>query len=74
MSVYKAVLPTFVSACICVEETSPYVIQVPVFVALLKQDHLQGGVYFCEGGYDRIAPKLFDNLNVDAFYVSHPNG
>ena len=30
---------------------------------------LQGGVYFAEGGYDRIAVKLFNTLDVDVFYV-----
>lgn len=29
----------------------------------------QGGVYFSEGGYARIAAKLFSTLDVDTFYV-----
>lgn len=28
------------------------------------------GQHFCEGGYARIAPKLFTTLDVDTFYVS----
>jgi methionine synthase II (cobalamin-independent) len=31
--------------------------------------HTQGGVHFSEGGYDRIAVKLFNELDVDTFYV-----
>lgn len=27
-------------------------------------------MHYCEGGYDRIAPKLFNELNVDCYYVS----
>lgn len=30
----------------------------------------QDGIYFCEGGYARIAVKLFNSLDVDVFYVS----
>ena len=26
-------------------------------------------MHYCEGGYDRIARKLFNNLNVDCYYV-----
>jgi hypothetical protein len=29
----------------------------------------QGGVHFTEGGYGRIAVKLFNTLDVDTFYV-----
>lgn len=32
----------------------------------------QGGIYFSEGGYNRIAVKLFNTLDVDVFYVSDP--
>lgn len=30
-----------------------------------------GGRHFAEGGYDRIASKLFRNLNVDTFYLEY---
>lgn len=30
----------------------------------------QGGVHYSEGGYGRIALKLFNTLDVDVFYVS----
>ena len=30
----------------------------------------KGGVHFSEGGYGRIAAKVFKRLDVDAFYVS----
>ena len=26
-------------------------------------------MHYCEGGYDRIAEKLFRNLDVDCYYV-----
>jgi len=30
-----------------------------------------GGMYFSEGGYDRIAIKLFNDINVDCFYLEY---
>jgi len=30
---------------------------------------LKGGVHFSEGGYERIARKVFNTLDVDVFYV-----
>lgn len=35
-----------------------------------EMETLQGGVHFSEGGYDRIAVKVFNTLDVDVFYVS----
>ena len=32
-------------------------------------DLFQGGVHFSEGGYDRIAIKLFNEIDVDCYYV-----
>ena len=29
-------------------------------------------MHYCEGGYERIAPKLLKELNVDCYYVSFP--
>ncbi|KAF7797751.1 hypothetical protein EIP86_008951 [Pleurotus ostreatoroseus] len=31
------------------------------------------GIHYCEGGYDRIAPKLFSEMNVDCFYLEYDN-
>ncbi|KAJ6509469.1 hypothetical protein C8R47DRAFT_26916 [Mycena vitilis] len=33
----------------------------------------RGGVYFSEGGYHRIAAKLFNSVNVDTFYLEYDN-
>lgn len=32
---------------------------------------LQDGVHFSEGGYDRIAAKLFREINVDCYYLEY---
>jgi len=40
----------------------------PIFVTHRTFYH-QGGVHFSEGGYGRIAAKLFNTLDVDVFYV-----
>ncbi|KAK0464890.1 uncharacterized protein EV420DRAFT_926316 [Desarmillaria tabescens] len=31
------------------------------------------GAHFCDGGYDRIAKKVFNNLDVDTFYLEYDN-
>ncbi|KAJ7634237.1 hypothetical protein DFH06DRAFT_1003996 [Mycena polygramma] len=33
----------------------------------------RGGVYFSEGGYHRIAAKLFNSVDVDTFYLEYDN-
>jgi len=37
----------------------------------LCRGNFVGGRHFSEGGYDRIATKLFRNLNVDTFYLEY---
>lgn len=32
---------------------------------------IQNGIHFSEGGYDRIAIKLFRNINVDVYYLEY---
>jgi lysophospholipase L1-like esterase len=36
---------------------------------LIPDSQIQDGVHFSEGGYDRIAVKLFNNINVEVYYV-----
>ncbi|KAI0815058.1 hypothetical protein BC629DRAFT_1588736 [Irpex lacteus] len=31
------------------------------------------GLHYCEGGYDRIAQKLFNDINVDCYYLEYDN-
>lgn len=38
----------------------------------LCRGNFKGGMHFSEGGYDRIAIKLFNEINVDCYYVRHP--
>ncbi|KZT53885.1 UROD/MetE-like protein [Calocera cornea HHB12733] len=33
--------------------------------------NFRGGIHFAEGGYDKIAVKLFNSLNVDFFYLEY---
>ena len=35
----------------------------------LCRGNFKGGMHFSEGGYDRIATKLFNEINVDCYYV-----
>jgi len=37
----------------------------------LCRGNFRGGVHFSEGGYDRIAIKLFNELNVDCYYLEY---
>jgi methionine synthase II (cobalamin-independent) len=37
----------------------------------LCRGNFVGGRHFSEGGYDRIAVKLFQNLNVDTYYLEY---
>ena len=36
----------------------------------LCRGNFKDGMHFSEGGYDNIAIKLFNEINVDAYYVS----
>ena len=36
----------------------------------LCRGNFKDGMHFSEGGYDRIAIKLFNQINVDCYYVS----
>ena len=36
----------------------------------LCRGNFKDGMHFSEGGYDRIAIKLFNEINVDCYYVS----
>ncbi|KAI5474458.1 hypothetical protein MNV49_003249 [Pseudohyphozyma bogoriensis] len=37
----------------------------------LCRGNFKGGLHFSEGGYDRIAKKLFQEINVDTFYLEY---
>ena len=37
----------------------------------LCRGNFKGGLHFSEGGYDRIAIKLFTQINVDAYYLEY---
>ena len=41
----------------------------PKLTNLMGFQCTQGGVHFSEGGYARIAVKVFNTLDVDVFYV-----
>ena len=37
----------------------------------LCRGNFRGGIHFSEGGYDRIAIKLFQQINVDCYYLEY---
>jgi methionine synthase II (cobalamin-independent) len=65
---HDALFDTYVRAInICIENR-PADLRVGVHMC---RGNFTGGVHFCEGSYDRIAEKLFNNLDVDAFYLEY---
>lgn len=38
---------------------------------LRNLSHVQDGMHFSEGGYDRIAVKLFQHIKVDTYYLEY---
>ena len=64
---HEALLDSYIRALnVCVKDR-PADLRVSVHTC---RGNFQGGVHFTEGAYDRIAAKLFNQLDVDTFYVN----
>ncbi|PPQ70490.1 hypothetical protein CVT26_013997 [Gymnopilus dilepis] len=65
---HEALLDTYIRAINVVTEGRPSDLTVSVHMC---RGNYKGGVHFTEGGYDRIAIKLFNTLDVDVFYLEY---
>jgi len=66
---HEALLGTYIRAInVCTKDRPDDL----TFSIHLCRGNFKGGVHFAEGGYNRIAVKLFNCLDVDTFYVRAP--
>ncbi len=63
---HTAVLDTYIRAYNKILEDRPADMTIGLH---LCRGNFKGGMHFSEGGYDRIAIKLFNEINVDCYYV-----
>ncbi|KAF9015093.1 hypothetical protein BDQ17DRAFT_1385892 [Cyathus striatus] len=65
---HEALLDTYIRAInICIQDRPSDLI---VGVHMCR-GNFKGGIHFSEGGYTRIAKKVFNSLNVDTFYLEY---
>lgn len=64
---HEALLDTYITAYNKCIEGRPTDMTVGLH---LCRGNFKDGMHFSEGGYDRIAIKLFNEINVDCYYVS----
>ncbi|RDB28953.1 Uncharacterized protein YxjH [Hypsizygus marmoreus] len=65
---HEALLDTYIRAINVCTQDRPDDLTVGVHMC---RGNFKGGVHFSEGGYDRIASKLFNTLDVDTFYLEY---
>ncbi|KAH0590817.1 hypothetical protein H2248_000939 [Termitomyces sp. 'cryptogamus'] len=65
---HEALLDTYIRAINVCTRDRPGDLTVGVHMC---RGNFKGGVHFSEGGYGRIAVKLFNKLNVDTFYLEY---
>ncbi|KAF9568459.1 UROD/MetE-like protein [Agrocybe pediades] len=65
---HEALLDTYIRAINIITEGRPDDLTVSVHMC---RGNFKGGVHFSEGGYERIAIKLFNTLDVDVFYLEY---
>jgi len=65
---HEALLDTYIRAINVITQGRPDDLTIGVHMC---RGNFKGGVYFSEGGYARIAVKLFNTLDVDVFYLEY---
>ncbi|KAF9481015.1 UROD/MetE-like protein [Pholiota conissans] len=65
---HEALLDTYIRAINVITEGRPEDLMISVHMC---RGNYKGGVHFSEGGYGRIAIKLFNTLDVDVFYLEY---
>jgi methionine synthase II (cobalamin-independent) len=65
---HEALLDTYIRAINVVTQGRPHDLTMSVHMCC---GNFKGGVHFSEGGYGRIAVKLFNTLDVDVFYLEY---
>ncbi|CAA7258679.1 unnamed protein product [Cyclocybe aegerita] len=65
---HEALLDTYIRAINVITQERPKDLTVSVHMC---RGNFKGGVHFAEGGYERIAVKLFNTLDVDVFYLEY---
>ncbi|KAF8898815.1 hypothetical protein BD779DRAFT_1432032 [Infundibulicybe gibba] len=65
---HAALLDTYIRAINVCTQNRPRDLNIGVHMC---RGNFKGGVHFSEGGYDRIAEKVFNKLDVDAFYLEY---
>lgn len=65
---HEALLDTYIRAINVCTQGRPNDLTIGVHMC---RGNFKGGVHFSEGGYDRIAVKLFNTLDVDTFYLEY---
>ncbi|KIM48267.1 hypothetical protein M413DRAFT_226748 [Hebeloma cylindrosporum] len=65
---HEALLDTYIRAINVITQGRPEDLTVSVHMC---RGNFKGGVHFSEGGYGRIAVKLFNTLDVDVYYLEY---
>lgn len=65
---HEALLDTYIRAINVITQERPDDLTISVHMC---RGNFKGGIHFSEGGYGRIAVKLFNTLDVDVFYLEY---
>ncbi|KAF9462173.1 hypothetical protein BDZ94DRAFT_1368620 [Collybia nuda] len=65
---HEKLLDTYIRAINACTQDRPEDLTISIHMC---RGNFTGGIYFCEGSYDRIATKLFNFLDVDVYYLEY---